>query len=170
MLENATGKYIKELRTAQNLTQKELAEKIFVTNSAVSKWERGLGCPEIQTLPMLAAALETTVEELIQGGPNPSAENTPEEIVLEEKPPLPSTTGLKVKRGKVFFFTASILSTAFFMVIILINTVLNLDAGLLSVLDIVQPLTVAWLAATSIIGFIPWLFFYLMDRYQPTAE
>lgn len=166
MLENSIGKYIKELRTAQGLTQKELAEKIFVTNSAVSKWERGLGCPEVQTFPLLAAALDTTVEELIQGGPNPASEDLSEKIVQEEKP----STGLKAKRGKVFFFTASILSTAFFLVIILINTVLNLDSGLLSVLDIVQPLTVAWLAATSIIGFIPWLFFYLMDRCQPAAE
>ncbi|HCM85273.1 MULTISPECIES: helix-turn-helix transcriptional regulator [Enterococcus] len=170
MLENSMGNYIKELRVAKGLTQKELAEQIFVTNSAVSKWERGLGCPEINTLPLLATALETTVEELLQGSALSFDEPLVEKTIEKEKnSPLPQTA-LKAQRGKVFFFTSSILSTAFFLMIILINVILNLDSGLSGVLDIVQPLTVAWIGATSIIGFIPWLFFYLMDRYRMVVD
>ncbi|MGM0167054.1 hypothetical protein IGI39_002034 [Enterococcus sp. AZ135] len=166
MLENSMGNYIKKLRVAKGLTQKELAEEIFVTNSAVSKWERGLGCPEINTLPLLASVLETTVEELLQGRAHIVETPLTEESFEEKKKSPTPQTDLKAKRGKVFFFTSSILSTAFFLMIILINVILNFDSGLTGVLDIVQPLTVAWLGATSIIGFIPWLFFYLMDRYR----
>lgn len=164
MVENSMGNYIKELRAAQGLTQKELADKIFVTNSAVSKWERGIGCPEITTLPLLAETLETSVEELLQGGESKAAENFTNGKSTGKK-----LSNLKAERGKIFFFASSILSTAFFLMIILINTILNLDSGLSGVLDIVQPLTVAWLAATSIIGFIPWLFFYLVDKYRLAA-
>ncbi|MGP5430976.1 helix-turn-helix domain-containing protein [Enterococcus malodoratus] len=169
MLENSMGNYIKELRVTKGLTQKELAEQIFVTNSAVSKWERGLGCPEINTLPLLATALETTVEELLQGSAFPF-EEPPVEKIVEEENSHSRQIDLKAQRGKVFFFTSSILSTAFFLMIILINVILNLDSGLSGVLDIVQPLTVAWIGATSIIGFIPWLFFYLMDRYRMVLD
>ncbi len=41
------GNFIKELRKEKNLTQKELADKLFITDRAVSKWERGLSCPDI---------------------------------------------------------------------------------------------------------------------------
>lgn len=67
---------------------------------------------------------------------------------------------MKAKRGKTFFFVSSIFSTAFFLMLLLINTILNLN------LDLTGFLNIAWLAATCIIGFIPWLFFYLVDKYR----
>ena len=49
------------------MTQKELAEKLNVTDKAISKWERGNGYPEITIIPELAKALEITVNELLSG-------------------------------------------------------------------------------------------------------
>ena len=64
---NTMGMVIASLRKAQGMTQAELAEKMQVTDKAVSKWERDLSCPDIQSLPRLAEILEVSVEELMQG-------------------------------------------------------------------------------------------------------
>ena len=47
------------------MTQRELAEKLHVTDKAVSKWERGAGCPDISLLEPLAEALELSVDQLL---------------------------------------------------------------------------------------------------------
>ena len=60
-----TGNKIFSLRKGKNLTQKELAEKLHVTDKAVSKWERGLNYPDLTLIPMLAEVLETSVSDLL---------------------------------------------------------------------------------------------------------
>ena len=47
------------------MTQSDLAEKMNVTDKAVSKWERNLSCPDVNSIPKLAEILGTTVEELL---------------------------------------------------------------------------------------------------------
>ena len=49
-----TGKFIARCRREKQLTQKQLAEKLHVTDKAVSKWERGLNYPELSLLPIIA--------------------------------------------------------------------------------------------------------------------
>lgn len=61
------GQLICELRKAGHMTQKELAEKLHITDKAVSKWERGLSCPDIALLPALADVLGVTAGELLSG-------------------------------------------------------------------------------------------------------
>ena len=60
-----TGKRIQELRKQHGWTQKELAERICVSDKAVSKWERGLNFPDMALLKPLAEVLETSVTELL---------------------------------------------------------------------------------------------------------
>lgn len=62
-----TGSMIKNLREQKKLTQAELAEKIFVTDKAVSKWETGRGYPDISIVESLAKALDISVIELLTG-------------------------------------------------------------------------------------------------------
>ena len=62
-----TGKLINYLRSKKSLTQKELAAQINVSDKAVSKWERGDGCPDVGILPALAQALGTDVDSLLNG-------------------------------------------------------------------------------------------------------
>ena len=57
---------IAELRKQHGMTQLELAEKMGVTDKAVSKWERDLSCPDINSVPTLAEILGVSVEELMQ--------------------------------------------------------------------------------------------------------
>lgn len=63
-----TGRYIASRRKALRMTQRELAERLGVTNKAVSKWETGQGMPDVSVLLALARVLDTSVEEILQGG------------------------------------------------------------------------------------------------------
>lgn len=62
-----TGAVIKRLREQKKMTQEELAQKIFVTAKAVSKWETGRGFPDVSFLEPLAKALDISVIELLSG-------------------------------------------------------------------------------------------------------
>lgn len=66
MMKKTLGTMIAELRKQNGMTQLELAEKMGVTDKAVSKWERDLSCPDINSLPNLAQILGVSVEELMQ--------------------------------------------------------------------------------------------------------
>ena len=56
---------LKQLRNSNNFTQDDLAEKIFVTRTAISKWETDNGYPSIESLKLLAKLFNTTIDELI---------------------------------------------------------------------------------------------------------
>lgn len=62
-----TGAVIKKLRENKKMTQEELADKLFVSSKAVSKWETGQGFPDISLLESLAQALDISVIELLSG-------------------------------------------------------------------------------------------------------
>ena len=62
-----TGAVIRKLREDKKMTQEELAEKIFVSSKAVSKWETGQGFPDISLIEPLAKALDISVIELLSG-------------------------------------------------------------------------------------------------------
>ncbi len=61
------GEFITELRKQKNLTQKQLAQKLNVSDKAVSKWERGLSFPDISLLLPLCDVLEVSATELLEG-------------------------------------------------------------------------------------------------------
>ena len=60
------GAFIQGRRKALGMNQTQLAEKLHVTSKAVSRWERGVGFPDIKLLQPLADALEITIAELMQ--------------------------------------------------------------------------------------------------------
>ena len=62
-----TGELIRRFRTEIGLTQKQLAERINVSDKAVSKWERGNGCPDVSLLSALAEVFGTDVQVLLSG-------------------------------------------------------------------------------------------------------
>ena len=61
------GSFLARLRREQGLTQKELADRLNVTDKAVSKWETGKGFPDVKLLEPLAQALGVSLVELMQG-------------------------------------------------------------------------------------------------------
>ena len=64
---NLIGALIRRLRTEHKLTQRQLALQLNFSDKAVSKWERGLGCPDVSLLPALAQVLEVELEGLLSG-------------------------------------------------------------------------------------------------------
>ena len=67
MNQDKIGKFIAERRKKQNLTQSELAEKLNITDRAVSKWERGLNLPDASLMIDLCKILDINVNELLSG-------------------------------------------------------------------------------------------------------
>ena len=61
------GKFIAECRKQKNLTQMQLAEKLNITDKAISKWERGLSLPDSSIMLELCGILGITVNDLLSG-------------------------------------------------------------------------------------------------------
>ena len=59
---------LQELRKQRGLTQEELAEKLYVSRTAISKWESGRGYPNIESLKAIAKFFSVTVDELLSSG------------------------------------------------------------------------------------------------------
>ena len=62
-----TGELIAKLRKEKGMSQKDLAQRLCVTNKAISRWETGRGYPDIETLPELSVVLGISVQELLDG-------------------------------------------------------------------------------------------------------
>lgn len=82
-MKQTMGEKIAELRKAKNMTQKDLAEQMNVTDKAVSKWERNLACPDINSVPRLAEVLGISVDELLQVSKEQKQEKPEWENILE---------------------------------------------------------------------------------------
>jgi DNA-binding XRE family transcriptional regulator/desulfoferrodoxin (superoxide reductase-like protein) len=67
MENNKVGTLIRRLRTEQNMTQKQLADKMNISDKTVSKWERGLGLPDISLLSELTVLLGVDMQNLLSG-------------------------------------------------------------------------------------------------------
>ncbi len=73
------GEKIKKLRTDNNMTQEELAQKLFVTRTAVSKWETDKGLPAVDSLKLISDLFHVTIDELV------SDDDIQTQRVLDEK-------------------------------------------------------------------------------------
>ena len=67
MNQEKIGKFILEQRKKMGITQAELAAQLAVTSQAVSKWERGLGIPDIEILKKLSEIFNVDIDELLEG-------------------------------------------------------------------------------------------------------
>ena len=74
MNKEKTGALIAAARKEKNMTQKELAKVLHVSDRAVSKWERGAGFPDVSLLEPLAEALDLRVMDLLRGEEQEQAE------------------------------------------------------------------------------------------------
>lgn len=61
------GKFIAESRKSKNLTQRQLADALSISDKTISKWECGKGLPEVSLMLPLCAALDITVNDLLSG-------------------------------------------------------------------------------------------------------
>ena len=102
---HAFGTFLAQLRKEKGWTQKELAECLFVSDKAVSKWERGLSLPDIALLLPLAEVLGVSVTEILEGHRMPQEQRfTAEEVeqlvqkALRFQDELPENKKARVRR------------------------------------------------------------------------
>ena len=82
MEKKTIGSFISVLRRANGMTQAELAEKLFVSDKTVSRWERDESTPDLTLIPVIADLFGVTVDELLRGQRNPA---TPISLLEEDK-------------------------------------------------------------------------------------
>ena len=112
------GLFVSQLRKEQNMTQKELAEKLGVTDKAVSKWERGLSFPDISLLEPLADTFHISVMELLQG------KHLPEENTNEALSDLLKISDSEIRKKHVI--SKSIIILCCVSLMLLISIILNI--------------------------------------------
>ena len=96
MKKQTMGEMIATLRQEKSMTQLQLAEKMGVTDKAVSKWERNLSCPDIDSLPLLAEIFGISVDELIQVKQHGKEEKPAEKITDTILKVIPIAMGVAV--------------------------------------------------------------------------
>ena len=78
------GKFITALRKANGMTQKDLAEKLNVSDKTISRWERDEGAPDLSLIPVIAEIFDVTCDELLRGErKSPTERETAREIAKE---------------------------------------------------------------------------------------
>jgi DNA-binding XRE family transcriptional regulator/desulfoferrodoxin (superoxide reductase-like protein) len=69
---NKVGKLIFSLRKENRMTQKQLADAMNISDKTISKWERGLGCPDVSLLRELSEILDVNIERILLGNLEPN--------------------------------------------------------------------------------------------------
>ena len=122
------GKFIAEKRKEKNMTQSELAEKLSITDRAISKWENGNCMPDVGTIPDLCSILSISINDLFSGEVVDMKEN---EKKLEEN--LLEVAKLKEEKDRqllaleyVIGFTSSIT----FLIFIFVASFVEMDTWL----------------------------------------
>ena len=75
MEDQSMGEMISDLRKEKGMTQKNLADKLNVTDKAVSKWERDIACPDIHSIPRLAEVLDVSIDDLLHASSKKDSNN-----------------------------------------------------------------------------------------------
>ena len=106
---NKISNFIKEKRKELGITQEELANKLFVTEKAISRWETGRGTPDISLLLPLSKELKVDVSELLNGEENKNSKNEVEQLIKYKEITESNIYNFQFKLT-IFFYVLSILS------------------------------------------------------------
>lgn len=139
---DAFGKFLAEQRKAIGYTQKELAAKLFISDKAVSKWERGLSMPDITLLIPLSNILGVSVTELLEGrrlqedtGMDAEHVETLVKKALTLSEETPEAARQRKRRHAAVFIGVSLLAIVEFVIGIYLLSragILSLSSGLLT--------------------------------------
>ncbi|MBP3800290.1 MAG: VanZ family protein [Bacilli bacterium] len=111
---NKISNFIKTKRKELGITQDELAEKLFVTEKAISRWETGRGTPDISLLLPLSKELNIDVSELLNGEENKKCKNDVEQLIEYNEITKANKYNFQFKLT-IFFYILSILSFLFYL-------------------------------------------------------
>lgn len=122
------GKYIAFCRKKKNLTQEQLAEKLYITDRAISKWENGICLPDAGNMPLLCEILDITINDLFSGE---VVDMKDKEKNLEEN--LLEMTKLKEENDKQLLnleIAIGIVSTITFLTLVFVASFIDMQSWL----------------------------------------
>ena len=134
------GAFVAECRKERNMTQAELASKIQVTDKAVSRWERGIGFPDINTIEPLAGALEVSVLELMKSERMPANQVAKEEAAEAVADTLNVAVLQREQERKNIFKVLGMISIAVIFLLLIESMQWQADTILFTVVGVVFPL------------------------------
>ena len=146
------GKFIQEKRKEKNLTQSELAEKLNISDRAISKWENGVCMPDVGNMPELCNILSISINDLISGEKVDMKNN---EKKLEEN--LLEMTKLKEEKDKLLLNLEIVIGIILVLFYLVICTIV-------AYIDMKESLRVTILVVTLVIFLIG--MFYLLKIEQ----
>ena len=119
------GNFIMQNRKTKKLTQKQLADKLCVTDRAISRWERGVGTPDISLLITLGEILEVSVNEILLGEKIENITKEQSDKILVDSISLYKKNDIK-KTVKIYFLimimiTSLLLAITFFNISMIIS-------------------------------------------------
>ena len=117
------GKFIQKLRKEKNMTQKQLGEKLNITDKAISKWERGLSFPDISMLNSIAETFDITVTELLNCEIGVKNEIDVEKAIQEAVEKITKSQEKKKNKLKKLKKVSSIISVIIFICCLIIQLV-----------------------------------------------
>lgn len=144
MNQEKIGRFISEKRREKHLTQSELAEKLGITDRAISKWENGVCLPDAGTMPELCKILDITINDLFSGEKVDTKRN---EKKLEQN--LLEMTKMKEEKDKQLLnleIIIGIVLVTFFLGVIIIALLINMPEWIK--LTIIIPDIIIFLIAT----------------------
>ncbi len=130
------GSFISALRRASGMTQKDLAERLNVSDKTVSRWERDDGAPDLSLIPVIAELFGVTCDELLRGERKTPSATTPEPMATEEPasagqtaPPLSAKAEKQaqylLQGTRVSFSIQSLIVTLLFLVAVVVAMIAN---------------------------------------------
>ena len=143
------AEFIAEQRKLKRMTQKDLAERLGITDKAVSKWERGLSCPDISLLTELSDVLEVSVSELLSGSKAGSSEDTDLKTIVEDTLQYANTVTKSRSKDIRLILIVTISALSFLGITICMICDFAITGRLTWSLFPVSSLVYAWLIITS---------------------
>lgn len=140
------AQFISELRKQKSMTQRDLAEQLGVTDKAVSKWERGLSCPDISLLQKLSSILGINVAELLNGERTEVSAPEVEVMVETTLKYADAATKTVIDRSKGWKYVAIVSIISLLSIFVLYICNISIDEGIVLGIPIWLALFV-WLAA-----------------------
>ncbi|MBQ7332928.1 MAG: helix-turn-helix transcriptional regulator [Clostridia bacterium] len=128
MEKKTIGKFISALRKAAGMTQKELGEKLFVSDKTVSRWERDECMPELSLIPSIAEIFGITTDELLRGERNnPERKSSDsEDVANKQKAKSDKQFKLMLHNRKKKFDNLSLISIGLCLVGLIVAMICNL--------------------------------------------
>jgi len=141
------GENIKQLRQLNNLTQEELASKLFVTRNAISKWETDKGIPSIDNLKQLATMFKVSLDQIV---------NEEDRIVMAME------NSVRIKNLKDVSSSIGIFLTYSLNGILIPLILINIDGlGIPAINYILLPLIYILIGLTCVLREVPWKYFLI---------